>query len=359
MPRLAAETPVAQQSPAPTKRALSSPCSPRPRSTAAPHDTVRLRHSPAAAAAAPRRWSSSPTGRTCGCGAACTLRTSTPRRTARASPRARSARRRRRRGLARGDGGGAAAYGRYLGLWAQPAPPLGVVHRPVLRVYDSPEQDDVLWVAVGAADESGDVLLRHGRHATSFIGVNADSHNSRRAHWVVQVIAARQKPLILPAPVRVSSPFPFSLEYSSSHSFEFIQLPIYKWLSGVCLFRFTLQQLSRPMVLWRPITYVRADDEGNFDPHPLARRRFIFYGRSVFQLTGVLSILLREWYFGIRLCVRAGSQGRLTPLVIDLPANEQPMDIVVLTAGSPGGYIAVSFSNLHCTSLVICSSSVV
>ncbi|KAF8698169.1 hypothetical protein HU200_035685 [Digitaria exilis] len=90
------------------------------------------------------------------------------------------------------------------------------------------------------------------------------------------------------------------------------------------------------MVLWRPITYVRADDEGNFDPHPLARRRFIFYGRSVFQLTGVLSILLREWYFGIRLCVRAGSQGRLTPLVIDLPANEQPMDIVVLTAGSPG-----------------------
>jgi len=99
------------------------------------------------------------------------------------------------------------------------------------------------------------------------------------------------------------------------------------------------------MVLWRTIAYVRADDDGNFDPHPLARRRFIFYGRSVFQLTGVLSILLREWFFGIKLCVRAGSQGRLTPLVVDLPANEETMDIVVLTAGSPGENSAVSFSS--------------
>ncbi|KAF8698166.1 hypothetical protein HU200_035682 [Digitaria exilis] len=195
-----------------------------------------------------------------------------------------------------------AAYGRYLGLWAHPAPPLGVVHLPVLRVYEYPEQDDVLWVAVGAADESGDVLLRHGRHATSFLGVNADSHGSQRAHWVTE-----------------------AADPSSPSSGEL----------AVPLLLRTFLLLSRPMVLWRTITYVRADDEGNFDPHPLARRRFIFYGRSVFQLTGVLSILLREWFFGIRLCVRAGSQGRLTPLVIDLPANEQPMDIVVLTAGSP------------------------
>jgi hypothetical protein len=90
------------------------------------------------------------------------------------------------------------------------------------------------------------------------------------------------------------------------------------------------------MVLWRTIAYVRADDDGNFDPRPLARRWFIFYGRSVFQLTGVLSILLRERFFNIRLCVRAGSQGRLTPLVIDLPANEETMDIVVLSARSSG-----------------------
>ncbi|CAN6165010.1 unnamed protein product [Urochloa humidicola] len=197
------------------------------------------------------------------------------------------------------------AYGRYLALWSPPAP-RGQVGgggggggRPVLRAYDDPEQDDVLWVAVRAAadeDEGDDgVLLRHGKDDTSFVGVTADSDDNRRTHWVVEAIPPRPRPPFLPAPV----------------------------------------PLSRPMVLWRTITYVRADDEGNFDPHPLARRRFIFYGRSVFQLKGVLSILLREWFFGIELCVRAGSQGRLTPLVIDLPANEEAMDIVVLTAGSP------------------------
>ena len=41
------------------------------------------------------------------------------------------------------------------------------------------------------------------------------------------------------------------------------------------------------------------------------------------------------------LCVRAGSQGRLTPLVIDLPADEQPMEIVVFTTGSQGESLAV------------------
>ncbi|PVH48373.1 hypothetical protein PAHAL_4G317000 [Panicum hallii] len=189
-----------------------------------------------------------------------------------------------------------AAYGRYLALRARSAPQ-GRGRRPVLRTYDAPDQDDVLWVVVRAGDEGDDVLLRHGRDGTSFVGVTGDndSHDTRRTHWVVEAIPPRRRPPVLPAPV----------------------------------------PLSRPMVLWRTIAYVRADDDGNFDPHPLARRRFIFYGRSVFQLTGVLSILLRERFFGIKLCLRAGSQGRLTPLVVDLPANEEAMDIVVLTAGSP------------------------
>ena len=109
------------------------------------------------------------------------------------------------------------------------------------------------------------------------------------------------------------------------------------------------------MVLWRTIAYVRADDDGNFDPHPLARRRFIFYGRSVFQLTGVLSILLREWFFGVKLCVRAGSQGRLTPLVTDLPDDEQTMEIVVFTTGSQGESLAVL--SVACAATFICFSS--
>ncbi|CAL5046156.1 unnamed protein product [Urochloa decumbens] len=138
-----------------------------------------------------------------------------------------------------------AAYGRYLALWSPPAPrgQVGGGGRPILRAYDDPEQDDVLWVAVRAAgdedeDEGDDgVLLRHGRDGTSFVGVSGDSDDNRRSHWVVEAIPPRQRPPFLPAPVP--------------------------------------------------------------------------------------------------LCVRGGSQGRLTPLVIDLPANEEAMDIVVLTAWSP------------------------
>nr|CAB3469775.1 unnamed protein product [Digitaria exilis] len=62
-----------------------------------------------------------------------------------------------------------------------------------------------------AGDEGGEVLLRHGRQDTSFLGVTADSNDSQRAHWVVEAIAPRQKPPILPAPVPASSPFPLSV----------------------------------------------------------------------------------------------------------------------------------------------------
>ena len=105
-----------------------------------------------------------------------------------------------------------AAYGRYLALWARPAPapaPQGHGGHPVLRAFDDPDQDDVLWVAVRAAGGEGDdVLLRHGRDDTSFVGVAGDSDNldTRRAHWAVEVIPPRRRPPFFPAPVPVSSP---------------------------------------------------------------------------------------------------------------------------------------------------------
>ena len=39
--------------------------------------------------------------------------------------------------------------------------------------------------------------------------------------------------------------------------------------------------------------------------------------------------------------MRGGSQGRLTPLVTDLPDDEQTMEIVVFTTGSQGESLAV------------------
>jgi hypothetical protein len=52
---------------------------------------------------------------------------------------------------------------------------------------------------------------------------------------------------------------------------------------------------------------------------------------------------------GMTLCARAGLCGRLTPLVTDLPRSEEPMDVVILTTGSPGDnllYIQHSSSHL-------------
>ena len=48
----------------------------------------------------------------------------------------------------------------------------------------------------------------------------------------------------------------------------------------------------------------------------------------------------------ITLCVRGGSQGRLTPLVTDLPDDAQTMEIVVFTTGSQGESPCNSFSSL-------------
>lgn len=59
-------------------------------------------------------------------------------------------------------------------------------------------------------------------------------------------------------------------------------------------------------------------------------------GRSVVDLIGELVVILNVNYNEIRLCVRAGLYGRLTPLVINLPDSEETMDIVIFTTGSPG-----------------------
>lgn len=99
------------------------------------------------------------------------------------------------------------------------------------------------------------------------------------------------------------------------------------------------EPVSEPL---RTIRYVRADDQGNFDP--LGWATLQFYGRSVYLLLVRLAYHLGEAIsigdegnvLGIALCVRAGNYGRLTPLVADLPRCEEPMDIVVLATDSYG-----------------------
>jgi hypothetical protein len=65
-------------------------------------------------------------------------------------------------------------------------------------------------------------------------------------------------------------------------------------------------------------------------------RTFRFHGRSVVHLVGALGVVLGVGFNNITLCARAGFHGRLTPLVIDLPTSEEPMDIVIFVTDAPG-----------------------
>ncbi|CAL5044441.1 unnamed protein product [Urochloa decumbens] len=186
-----------------------------------------------------------------------------------------------------------AAYGRYLAL--VPAQPgllrCGVVQRP----YEDPEQDDVLWevAPVRAEERGGDVFIRHCRQTPSYLGVavgnNVDPTPS--TYWMVDVLFPRLVPPALPAP----PPF--------------------------------------PVVLLRLIAYVLGNDLGNFEQN--AFQQCLFFGRSVYELRTQLAGLLNFANSNdITLCVKAGSQGRLTHMVVDLPDNEDSMDIVVLRTTS-------------------------
>ena len=82
---------------------------------------------------------------------------------------------------------------------------------------------------------------------------------------------------------------------------------------------------------------MRAGDEENL----LGTETFSFLGRSVFNLTNEVATKVGVDMSTITLCVHAGFHGRLTPLVVDLPRSEDPLDIVVLPNSSPGENFAV------------------
>ncbi|KAG0512920.1 hypothetical protein BDA96_10G056400 [Sorghum bicolor] len=179
-----------------------------------------------------------------------------------------------------------AAYGRYL---ARIEDEDDESYYLVQCTYDSPEQDNVLFQTRGAEDGSDDIIISN----RSF-GDLCHDHEGTPMHWVVEAIPPRQLPPELPVP---PDPIP-------------------------------------PPQLRRAIHYVRADDQGNFNP--LQWRFLEFEGQSVFNLRRDIAAELGEAnnVLGITLCAYAGSSGRLTPLVIDLPSDAKTMNIVVLTTGS-------------------------
>ncbi|NP_001145299.1 uncharacterized protein LOC100278603 [Zea mays] len=205
-----------------------------------------------------------------------------------------------------------AAYGRYLTLSRETSPIYPghshQVNHTFQGVYETPMQDDVLWV-IACADNLHAVIF----HATYRVLRSSPSNMllfghafvvgdiyhpvnyGTTIHWTVEEIPVRPEPPVIHLPT--DCPFV---------------------TSGY---------------LARGIIYMRADDHGNVNPR--SRGCWLFYGNCLLQLRADLAKLLKEPADCITLCVRAGSQGRLTPLVIDLPSNDSDMEIIVLTTMSP------------------------
>ncbi|KAL6897969.1 hypothetical protein ACP4OV_006565 [Aristida adscensionis] len=213
-----------------------------------------------------------------------------------------------------------AASGRYLALSGQPAPPGHRGRRAVLLEYHQPEQEDIVWIAVRAGLGWDDhVLLLHrsdrllranGRYRFWHTGVTVDDIDNRSTmmHWAVEPIPPRPAPPALPLP--------------SPHPAVRIRDGLFSWRWELWVDR-------------RMVRYVRADDLGHFPQD--GWRTMEFYGRSVHHLRMDLAQRVGAGDpADITLCVRAAVHGRPTPLVVDLPWSQWPLQVVVLTAGSPG-----------------------
>ncbi|XP_044957290.1 uncharacterized protein LOC123408188 [Hordeum vulgare subsp. vulgare] len=215
-----------------------------------------------------------------------------------------------------------AAYGRYLAATNAPAP-LGHRGRRVeQRNYDDQEEEAIRWQAVGA-DSGNDVLLRNvvgrnlrdgarhhlranGRYIRTGVSVDVFDNFSTKMLWAVEPIPARdgmpplRRPICLPFPGRLTT-------------------------------------LLEP----RLIVYVRAGADGTRISHGA----FVFRGKSVFHLRKKLARRLEALMdvSNLAMCVEAGTFGRLTPLVVDLPRSRhivgtvhvQELHIVVFAGGTP------------------------
>ncbi|KAE8815148.1 hypothetical protein D1007_07470 [Hordeum vulgare] len=191
-----------------------------------------------------------------------------------------------------------AAYGRYLAAMDAPAPPGHRGRRVEQRNYEEREEEAVRWepVRFGTGDYT---LLRHvtgrflranGKYLPWNNGASVDDFDSvsRMTHWVVERIAATEGMPELPLAGSLDALLPR------------------RWIVYA----------SVDHTVWAALD---------------------FKGRSVFRLRGELASQMGiNDASNLVMCVQAGTSGRPTPLVVNLPRGSRTLHIVVVMAGEPG-----------------------
>lgn len=86
----------------------------------------------------------------------------------------------------------------------------------------------------------------------------------------------------------------------------------------------------------RDIRFVRCENDG--DINDAAWRTMEVRSHSNMQLRLTLASSLGRFHgmMTSTICIRAGRFGQFTPLHVDLPVGNNPIDIVIVTHGTPG-----------------------
>ncbi|VAI70627.1 unnamed protein product [Triticum turgidum subsp. durum] len=215
-----------------------------------------------------------------------------------------------------------ATYGRYLATTATRAPRGHRGFRARQREYDHTEVQAIMWRAVRSGfgddvllrDAGGRYLRANGKYRPWNTGVTVEASDNVSAmmYWTVEPIPARDGTPGLPGPIQTPSPGYHSL------------------------------MLWRNPVVSRLIRFMLSDPNGPiYTQH--CWTTFRFRGRSVFHLRDEVArriafVLDGRQSFDLVMCVRAGRQGRLTPLVVDLPSSGygETLWIVVFMSWTPG-----------------------
>ncbi|KAL6623440.1 hypothetical protein ACP70R_033319 [Stipagrostis hirtigluma subsp. patula] len=88
----------------------------------------------------------------------------------------------------------------------------------------------------------------------------------------------------------------------------------------------------------RSIRYIRGRADGTYDEDKEAWATMQFRSSNLMQLRLTLACRLGKGWGADQttLCIRGGTLGQLTPLVVDLPIGNDPIDIVIFRIGTQG-----------------------